>query len=55
MGGQCLRFGAGKSDSGRVIKIRKGGIFPRTDASFLMAKQPTGLDPEMFAESFSCK
>jgi nucleotide-binding universal stress UspA family protein len=29
-------------------------VLPRTDASFLMVKQPTEPDPEMFEESFSC-
>jgi nucleotide-binding universal stress UspA family protein len=30
-------------------------VLPRTDASFLMVKQPTEPDPEMFEESFSCE
>jgi nucleotide-binding universal stress UspA family protein len=29
-------------------------VLPRTEASFLMVKQPTEPDPEMFDESFSC-
>jgi nucleotide-binding universal stress UspA family protein len=29
-------------------------VLPRTDASFLMVKQPTEPDPEMFDESFTC-
>jgi nucleotide-binding universal stress UspA family protein len=30
-------------------------VLPRTDASFLMVKQPTEPDPEMFDESFTCE
>jgi len=30
-------------------------VLPRTEASFLMVKQPTEPDPEMFEESFSCE
>jgi nucleotide-binding universal stress UspA family protein len=30
-------------------------VMPRTDASFLMVKNPTAPDPEMFDESFACK
>jgi len=30
-------------------------VLPRTDASFLMVKQPTEPDPEMFDESFACE
>lgn len=30
-------------------------VLPRTDASFLMVKQPTDPDPEMFEEAFGCK
>jgi nucleotide-binding universal stress UspA family protein len=30
-------------------------VLPRTDASFLMVKQPTEPDPEMFEESFTCE
>jgi nucleotide-binding universal stress UspA family protein len=30
-------------------------VLPRTDASFLLVKQPTEPDPEMFDESFSCE
>lgn len=30
-------------------------VLPRTEASFLMVKQPTEPDPEMFDESFSCE
>jgi nucleotide-binding universal stress UspA family protein len=30
-------------------------VLPRTDASFLMVKQPTEPDAEMFEESFSCE
>jgi nucleotide-binding universal stress UspA family protein len=29
-------------------------VLPRTEASFLLVKQPTAPDPEMFDESFSC-
>jgi nucleotide-binding universal stress UspA family protein len=29
-------------------------VLPRTEASFLMVKQPTEPDPEMFDESYSC-
>jgi nucleotide-binding universal stress UspA family protein len=29
-------------------------VMPRTDASFLLVKQPTEPDPEMFEDSFSC-
>jgi nucleotide-binding universal stress UspA family protein len=29
-------------------------VLPRTEASFLLVKQPTEPDPEMFDESFSC-
>jgi len=30
-------------------------VLPRTEASFLMVKQPTEPDPEMFEESYSCE
>ena len=30
-------------------------VLPRTDASFLMVKQPTEPDPEMFEEGFTCE
>ena len=30
-------------------------VLPRTEASFLMVKQPTEPDPEMFDESFACE
>jgi nucleotide-binding universal stress UspA family protein len=30
-------------------------VLPRTEASFLLVKQPTEPDPEMFEESFSCE
>jgi nucleotide-binding universal stress UspA family protein len=30
-------------------------VLPRTDASFLMVKQPTEPDPEMFEETFTCR
>jgi nucleotide-binding universal stress UspA family protein len=30
-------------------------VLPRTDASFLMVKQPTEPDPEMFEETFTCE
>jgi nucleotide-binding universal stress UspA family protein len=30
-------------------------VLPRTDASFLLVKQPTEPDPEMFEESFTCE
>jgi nucleotide-binding universal stress UspA family protein len=30
-------------------------VLPRTDASFLMVKQPTEPDPEMFEEAFTCE
>ncbi len=30
-------------------------VMPRTDASFLMVKQPTEPDPEMFEETFTCE
>ena len=30
-------------------------VLPRTDASFLMVKQPTDPDPEMFEETFGCE
>jgi nucleotide-binding universal stress UspA family protein len=30
-------------------------VLPRTDATFLMVKQPTEPDPEMFDESFACE
>lgn len=30
-------------------------VLPRTDASFLMVKQPTEPDPEMFEETYSCE
>jgi nucleotide-binding universal stress UspA family protein len=30
-------------------------VLPRTDSSFLMVKQPTEPDPEMFDESFACE
>jgi nucleotide-binding universal stress UspA family protein len=30
-------------------------VMPRTDASFLLVKNPTAPDPEMFDESFACE
>jgi nucleotide-binding universal stress UspA family protein len=30
-------------------------VLSRTEASFLMVKQPTEPDPEMFEESFACE
>jgi nucleotide-binding universal stress UspA family protein len=30
-------------------------VLPRTDASFLLVKQPTDPDPEMFEETFGCE
>jgi len=30
-------------------------VLPRTDSSFLMVKEPTDPDPEMFDESFTCE
>lgn len=30
-------------------------VLPRTDASFLMVKQPTDPEPEMFEETFGCE
>lgn len=30
-------------------------VMPRTDASFLLVKQPTEPDPEMFEETFACE